>query len=238
MTLLSLWLNLNLRGLPSNDRRWFEIQRDPTIDHSPGGAFCSHRVSRSFLFMDRGCGSCIDGGGQAIDVIGRVTMARHAMERTRPSAELQSAYRKLFNSRWHQEISIGYSYTGAMHCVQKPIALVDDCAARSPANIKFRKRHARNREVVFVDEQSRRQAKMDIEVSSAARAADFGVYHPDYDYFFTLQSFFGVPGNASLRFTDEARTSRAIMAIFPFASALLPLILRSKMDLNIPAART
>src|SRR5262249_57130929 len=71
MTLLSLWLNLNLRGLPSNDRRWFEIQRDPTIDHSPGGAFCSHRVSRSFLFMDRGCGSCIDGGGQAIDVIGR-----------------------------------------------------------------------------------------------------------------------------------------------------------------------
>lgn len=167
-----------------------------------------------------------------------VTMARHAMERTRPSAELQSAYRKLFNSRWHQEISIGYSYTGAMHCVQKPIALVDDCAARSPANIKFRKRHARNREVVFVDEQSRRQAKMDIEVSSAARAADFGVYHPDYNYFFTLQSFFGVPGNASLRFTDEARTSRAIMAIFSFASALLPLILRSKMDLNIPAART
>jgi len=120
-----------------------------------------------------------------------------------------------------------------MQSVREPIALIDDCAVNLPDNLIFRKLNPRNREVVFIEEYSQRRAKMDIEVSSVARSADFGIYHPDYNYFFAIQSFFGIPDVISLRFTHQNRAVGAIAAIFSFASLLLPLILRSDMDLNI-----
>jgi len=163
-----------------------------------------------------------------------VIMAKHAMERSKPPHEIESQFRQIIQSNWYQTIWKA-SLKGRDISATAAARIFEEEARGLPQLFSYRKRGNGRSAIHYTDPEEGRKAVLEVEFGKISPSASFGVVHPDSDYFFTLQSFFGIPGQWSCHFTSLETGYRQVRNMLSFVVIFLPMFARTRIDLTLPS---
>jgi hypothetical protein len=174
--------------------------------------------------------SSVDGGQDAL--ASGVIMAKHAMERSEAPEEVNSLFRQFYQSDWYQTIWRASLRRGDI-TANAATKFFEEEARRLPPSFRYRKQGASSAVIHYTDPEEGRKALLKVEFGRISPSASFGFVHPDRDWYFPLQSLFGLPGQWSYHFSSPERDRPQLRNMLSFFTVLLPVFARTRMDLTL-----